>query len=117
MHVQDLLAAADVRQRDIDLAVETARAQQGSVQDVRTVRGRHDDHAEIGLEAVHLDQHLVERLFAFIVATAEAGTALAADRIDFVDEDDAGRVLLGVLEHVTHAGCAHADEHLDEVGA
>ncbi len=37
--------------------------------------------------------------------------------IDLVDEDDAGRVLLGLLEHVAHAARADADEHLDEVRA
>ena len=42
---------------------------------------------------------------------------MAADRVDFVDEDDAGRVLLRLLEHVAHAACADADEHFDEVGA
>ncbi|KAF2989337.1 hypothetical protein MJC1_03487 [Methylocystis sp. MJC1] len=42
---------------------------------------------------------------------------MAADRVDFVDEDDARRVLLGLLEHVAHAAGADADEHFDEVGA
>ena len=69
------------------------------------------------LEAVHLDEQLVQRLLALVVAAAEAGAAMAADRVDFVDEDDAGRVLLGLLEHVAHARSADADEHLDEVGA
>src|SRR6185312_9687562 len=41
---------------------------------------------------------------------------MAADRVDLVDEDDAGRVLLGLLEHVAHAAGADADEHLDEIG-
>jgi hypothetical protein len=81
------------------------------------VGGRHHDDAEVGLEAVHLDQHLVQRLLALVVAAAQAGTAVAADGVDLVDEDDAGRALLGLLEHVAHAGRAHADEHLDEVGA
>ena len=40
---------------------------------------------------------------------------MTADRVDFVDEDDAWRVLLGLLEHVAHAACADADEHFDEV--
>ena len=68
------------------------------------------------LEAVHLDQQLVERLLALVVAAAEACAAMAADGVDFVDEDDAGRVLLGLLEHVAHAAGADADEHFDEVG-
>src|SRR5271170_3587082 len=42
---------------------------------------------------------------------------MAADRVDLVDEDDAGRVLLALLEHVTHSAGADADEHLDKVGA
>jgi len=42
---------------------------------------------------------------------------MAADRVDLVDEHDAGRVLLGLLEHVAHAGRADAHEHLDEVRA
>ncbi len=41
---------------------------------------------------------------------------MTADRVDFVDEDDAGRILLGLLEHVADTGRADADEHLDEVG-
>src|SRR3546814_9154852 len=42
---------------------------------------------------------------------------MAADRVDLVDEDDAGGVLFGLLKHVTDAAGADADEHLDEVGA
>ena len=114
--LEDLLAAAHVRQRHDDLAVEAARAQQRRVEHVGTVGGGDDDHALVAFEAVHLDQQLVQRLLALVVAAAEAGAAMAADRVDLVDEDDAGRVLLRLLEHVAHARGADADEHLDEVG-
>ncbi len=40
-----------------------------------------------------------------------------AQRVELVDEDDAGRLGLGLLEHVADAGRADADEHFDEVGA
>jgi hypothetical protein len=116
VHVQDLLAASDVGQRHIHLAVKAPWAQQGGVQNVGAVGGGHHDHAQVGLEAVHLDQHLVQRLLALVVATAQACATLAAHGVDFVDEDDAGSVLLGVLEHVAYAGRAHADEHFHEVG-
>ncbi len=33
--------------------------------------------------------------FTGVVPAAEAGAAVAADRVDLVDEDDAGGVLLG----------------------
>src|SRR5699024_10983363 len=68
-------------------------------------------------EAVHLDEQLVERLLTLVVAAAHAGAALAADGVDLVDEDDAGAVLLGLLEQVTDTGGTDTDEHLDEVGA
>ncbi len=118
LHVdlEDLLAAAHVRRRHHHLAVEAARAQQRRVQHVRAVgRGDHDDPLG-ALKAVHLDQQLVQRLLALVVTTAHAGATLAADRVDLVDEDNAGGVLLGLGEHVAHARGAHADKHLDEVG-
>ncbi|OIQ67461.1 hypothetical protein GALL_509590 [mine drainage metagenome] len=99
------------------MAVETARAQQRRVEHVRPVGRRDQDHAFIGLEAVHLDQQLVQCLFALIIAAAEAGAAMPADRVDFVDEDDAGRILLGLFEHVPDTRGADADKHLDEVRA
>ncbi len=100
-----------------DLAVEAARAQERGVEHVRAVRGRHHHDALGGLEAVHLREHLVERLLAFVVTAAEPGAALAADGVDLVDEDDRRRLLLRSLEQVAHTSRAHAHEHLHEVGA
>ncbi len=85
------------------------------IEHVGTVRRRDDDDAFVGFEAIHLDEQLVERLFALIVAATETGAAMTPDGIDFVDEDDARRVLLRLLEHVAHAAGADADEHFDEV--
>src|SRR6516164_1713614 len=42
---------------------------------------------------------------------------MAANRVDFVNEDDAGSILLSLLEEVADAACADADKHLNEVGA
>src|SRR5690606_1476355 len=89
---------------------------QRGVEDVRAVRGGDEDHAALDVEAVHLDQQLVQGLLALVVSTAETGTAVAADGVDLVDEDDRGRVGLGLLEQVTDPGGTDTDEHLDEVG-
>src|SRR5437879_1406521 len=40
---------------------------------------------------------------------------MAADGVDLIDEDDARRVLLALLEEIANARRADADEHLDEV--
>ena len=115
VNLQDLLAADDVRIRHHDLTVEAARTQQRGIEHVGPVGGGDQDHAFIGLEAIHLDQQLVQRLLALVIAAAETSAAMTADRVDFVDEDDARRILLGLLEHVAHTRRADADEHFDEV--
>ena len=117
MHPQHGLTAGEVGAGHRDLAIEAARPQQGGVEDVGPVGGRDQDDALALAEAVHLDQQLVEGLLALVMAAAEARTALPAHRVDLVDEDDARRVLLGLLEQVTHPRGADADEHLHEVRA
>src|SRR6185437_11732092 len=117
VHLEDLLATAHVGQAHHHLAIEATRTQQRGIEHVGAVRrGDHDD-AFRALETVHLDQQLVQRLLALVMTAAEAGAAMAADRVDLVDEDDAGRMLLGLLEHVAYAAGAHAHEHLHEVRA
>ena len=71
VNLQDLLAADDVRIRHHHLAVETAGTQQRRIEHVGTVGRRDQDHAFIGFKAVHLDQQLVERLFALVIAAAQ----------------------------------------------
>ena len=87
------------------------------VEDVGPVGGRHHHDAFGRLEAVHLGQHLVERLFTFVVPAAEPGATLAADGIDFVDEDDGLAHLPSRLEQITDPAGADAHEHLHEVRA
>ena len=115
--LEDRAAAADVRPVEHHVAVEPARAEQRRVEDVGPVGGRDHDHVLVGLEPVHLDEELVEGLLALVVTATEAGATLAADRVDLVDEDDARRVLLGLVEEVADAARADADEHLDELRA
>ena len=115
MHLQDLLATDHVGVVDHDAAVEAAGAQQGRVEHVAAVGGSKHDHALVVGKAVHLDEQLVQGLLALVVTAAQACAALAADRVDLIDEHDGGGVLLGLGEQVAHAACTHAHEHLDEV--
>jgi hypothetical protein len=117
VHLEDGLAPAHVGPIEDNPPVEASRPHQGRVEDVRPVGGGHDDHVGVGVEPVHLHQDLVEGLLALVVGSAQAGAALAADRVDLVHEHDAGRVALGLLEQVAHPAGAHAHEHLDELRA
>ena len=113
--LQDLLATADVRQRDDDLAVETARPQQCGVQYVGTIRRRNDYHAFVTVKAIHLDEQLIQGLFPFVVTAAKSGTAMSPDGVDFVDKNDTRSMLLRLFEHIPDPRSTDADEHFDEV--
>ena len=67
MHFQNLFATANVRQTYHNLTVKAAWTQQRRVKNVRAVGCRDNDDTFVTLEAVHLNQHLVQGLFTFIV--------------------------------------------------
>ena len=113
--LEDLLAALDIGTSDDHAAIETAGPQQRGIEHVGTVGRGHQDDAFVRFKAVHFDQQLIQGLFALVVSAAQAGAAMAADGVDFVDEDDAGRVLLALLEQIADAAGADADEHFHEV--
>src|ERR1700674_177765 len=96
-------------------ASETGGSKRRGHKRAGAVLGCDDDDVRIGVEAVHLDQQLVEGLLALVVAAAQAGAPLASDGVDLVDEHDARRVLLRLVEQVADAAGADADEHLDEL--
>ena len=114
---QDLRAALGVGRIDGDLAVEAPGTQQRRVENVRAVGRGEDDQTAARVEAVHLHQQLVERLLALVVALPDARSALAADGVELVDEDDRGRRVARLGEQVADAGRADADERLDELRA
>ena len=103
-----------------DLTVEASRADERRVQHVGAVRGGHDDDALRRVEAVHLDQQLVQRLLALVVraeARAHRAGAALADRVDLVQEHQRRCLLLRLLEQLADARGAQADEHLHELRA
>src|SRR6476661_3865175 len=88
--LEDPVATDHVGGVDGDLAVEAARTQQGRVEDVGAVGRRDEDDVGLDVEAVHLDEQLVERLLALVVPAAEAGAAVPADAVEHLDEVRAG---------------------------
>ena len=111
---KNLLAAIDIGRADGNLTVEPAWAQQRRIVNVRPVRRSDDNNALVGREAVHLDEQLVERLLALLVAQ-RVPAAAPADGVELVDEHDAGGMAPRVFEEFSDARCADAGVHLDEV--
>lgn len=99
--LQDLKTADLVRQRDLDLSVQTSGTEQRRVKCVGPV-GSHDDFglAQV-VETVELVQQLHERSLDFSVGAGSFGETTSTDGVDLVHEDDARLVLLGVAEHLS----------------
>src|SRR5262249_48952644 len=57
------------------------------------------------------------RLLLLVVAAIGAGHAASSQRVELVDEDDAGRRFSRLLEQVADTRGTDADKHLDELGA
>ena len=117
MNAEDVLAPSHVGLVDQHLAIEAAGAQQRGVEHLRAVRGAHDDDAFARVEPVHLGEQLIERLLALLVAAERALDAHLSERVELVDEDDAGRLGFRLLEEIADPRRADPDEHLDEFGS
>jgi len=70
MHAKNFFAAFYVRPRNDYAAVEASGAEQSRIKHVGAVGGCDQDDAFVRFEAVHFDEQSVQRLFAFVVATA-----------------------------------------------
>src|ERR1035437_9491577 len=110
MNATDFLAALDVRTSDDDTAIEAAWTKQRGIENIRPVGRGDQNHALVGFETVHFDQQRIQRLLAFVVTASQAGAAMAAHGVYFIDEDDAGRIFLALFEQVAHTACADADK-------
>ena len=115
MHAENFFATLHVRTCHNHAAVEAARPQQRRIQNVWSVRRGDQDHTFVRFEAVHLHEQGVQGLFALIMSPAETCSAMPPNRINFIDENDAGRVFLALFKEIAHAACAHANKHFDEV--
>ena len=116
MDLEDGLATREVGKLHGDAAIEAAGAKQGRVERLWAVGGGEHHDALVVVEAVHLGEELVQRLLALVVGV-DRHVALLAHGIDLVDEDDAGGLLVGLLEEVAHLGGATTHEHLHELRA
>ena len=114
---QDLFASGYIGKVNDDLAVEAAWAQERRVEHVGTVGRGDDDDVHVGAKAVHFDQDRVERLLTLVVSAAHSRATLAADSIDFIEEDDAGGRFARLFKQVAHAAGADANEHFNKVRA
>ena len=115
MYFQDLLTATDIRQWNNDLAIKTARTLQRRVKYIRTVGCCDHNNGLVAFKTIHFNQQLVQCLLTLIIATAQTGTTLTADSINFINKDDTWRIFLSLLEHIADTARTDTDKHFYEV--
>mmetsp|Transcript_79622 Transcript_79622/g.161930 ORF Transcript_79622/g.161930 Transcript_79622/m.161930 type:complete len:354 (-) Transcript_79622:755-1816(-) len=116
VHVEDLLPALHVRQAHGHATIKSPWPQQGVVQDVRTIGRCHHDDTAVAFEAIHFSQDLIEGLLPLIISTTHASTSLSSNSINLINENNAGRLLLGLLEDIADARSSNPNEEFDEFG-
>ena len=70
VNFQNPFTTANVGAWDDDASVEATRSEQRRVENVGPVRRGHDDDAVVRLEAVHLDEQLIQSLLALVVSAS-----------------------------------------------
>eukprot|EP00965_Chrysotila_dentata_P211038 6186253-Pleurochrysis_carterae.AAC.4 len=95
LDAQNVEPAGLVRDGDVQLEVEAAEAAQRGLDGIGPVGGGHQHHLRLWLEAVHERDELRDD------APLDLALRLVAarrDGVEFIDEDDGGRLALGVLK-------------------
>eukprot|EP00963_Diacronema_lutheri_P005940 scaffold492_cov341-Pavlova_lutheri.AAC.2 len=115
VHLEDLEASLFRGKLDLDLPVEPPRPHKRRIQEVRAIRGRHQDDPGVRREAVHLRKQLIEGLLPLLVGLRLAICPRKTERIDLVDENDAGSIDARPLEEVSHPGCSHSHDDLHKL--
>ena len=117
VYAEDLLAFVEVGQLYMDLAIETASAEERLVKDIGAVGSGQDNDATVGAETIHLGQQLVERVLALVVAVhARVTSAGTTHGVYLINKDDTRCFLFSLAEKIAYARSADAYEHLHEIG-
>ena len=98
MDRKDVAASLPIRQAHGNAAIEAAGAGESGIQHIHTIGGRQENHAGVIGKPIHFREELIQGLFPFVISPTDASSPLATDRIDLIDEHDAGSFVLGLFE-------------------
>src|ERR1700730_14677971 len=87
-----------ISRRPLRSGRSTAGPEQRGVENFWPVRRGKQYDAGPGVETVELGEELIKRLFLLVMAADAARLARAAEGVEFIDEDDAGRRLACLFE-------------------
>src|SRR5215471_11579307 len=103
MNAQNFLASFDVGKVHRDLSIKTAGTKQSRIQDVGTVGCGDNDYPFLRVKPVHFNEQSIQRLFALIMAAAEAMPAVTSNGVDLINKNDTRCRFLSLFKHVAHS--------------
>merc|ERR1719421_651036 len=115
MDLEDVPARLLVGRGKFDLAVDASGADEGRVQRLDVV-GRQDHlDVSVSIKSVELVEQLEHGALDLTLATAGRIVPFGADRIDLINEDNSGCVLLRHTEQLAHQLRSVSQVLLDEL--
>ena len=114
--VEDVPLGLDVRQREFDLAIDPAGADEGGVETFDLVGGHDDLDVASLVESIELVEQLEHGPLDLAGAARGGVVPLGADGVDLVDEDDGRGQVVGDAEHLPNELGAVSEVLLDELG-
>ena len=118
MNAQDGFAAMSFREIDRDLPVEASRSR-AALDRARQAGWWRPARSRPEWTRSHPSPPAIAPASAPLVIARKCrcAAARAPNGVDFIDEDDAGSVLLGLRKEISHTAGAQPDEQFDEIGA
>lgn len=102
VNVKDAALGLDIRQRELNLPVDSTGADKRGVERLDAVSGHDDLDVAAGIKAVELVEQF-QHCSLNLLFTARLGVvALAADSVDFINEYNRRRILLCYTEKLAH---------------
>src|SRR5512137_2238160 len=103
MYFKNGFTFCQVREFNVYLAVKATRSQKGPVEDISPVCGGKNDYTHVGAESIHLCKKLIKCIFTFIIgAKIYIPSPGPAYSVNLIDENNAWRLFLCLLEEIPH---------------
>mmetsp|Transcript_33479 Transcript_33479/g.109694 ORF Transcript_33479/g.109694 Transcript_33479/m.109694 type:complete len:465 (+) Transcript_33479:258-1652(+) len=116
--IQDALASRQVRQRDVDELVKTARSEQRLVQELGTVGRTDEEDVLLHTDAVDLRQELVHHTVTSTTGIAASTRATSCTNgVQLVEEQHARCRSASLVENLTYIRLGLTEPHRQKLGA
>mmetsp|Transcript_8630 Transcript_8630/g.23422 ORF Transcript_8630/g.23422 Transcript_8630/m.23422 type:complete len:303 (-) Transcript_8630:1626-2534(-) len=113
--LEDLLPGRLVREGDVYQLIQSPRAHQRRVDDVRPVGGTDDEDRLLRAHAVHFRQELVQHSVSRAASVSRAVSPLDGNGIQLIEKEHARGGLTRLVENIPHVGLRFSEPHGQEL--